>query len=125
MSDKKSSRATAREEADALKAKMSAALEKSLPPPAVESERPPASGNFAVETPRSKATTVAVPVNELAQADDFVSWLRQQSGKRNIGSSTLVRVLLRTPRRDEATLQALREVIALDGRGRRERGSST
>ena len=124
MPDKKSNRAAARVEADALKAKMSAALEKSLPPPAIESERLPAPSRFAEEPSRSKATTVAVPVNELAQADDFVAWLRQQSGKRNIGSSTLVRVLLRTPRRDEATLQALREVIALDGRGRRERGSS-
>lgn len=125
MADQKSSRATAREEADALKAKMSAALEKSLPPPAVEPERSPAPSKFVVETSRSKATTVAVPVGELAQADEFVSWLRQQSGKRTIGSSTLVRVLLRTPRKDEATLQALREVIALDGRGRRERGSSS
>ena len=124
MADKKSSRVTAREEVDALKAKMSAALEKSPPPPAVEPERLPPLGKFVVETSRSKATTVAVPVDELAQADDFVAWLRQQSGKRTIGSSTLVRVLLRTPRRDEATLQALREVIALDGRGRRERGSS-
>ena len=124
MSDQKSSRATARVEADALKAKMSAALEKSLPPPAIEPERLPAPERLTVDPSRSKATTVAVPVNELAQADDFVSWLRQQSGKRNIGSSTLVRVLLRTPRRDEATLQALREVIALDGRGRRERSSS-
>ena len=123
--DKKGSRATARQEADNLKAKMSAALEKSLPPPAAEPERPPLPSGFIAETARSKATTVAVPVDELAQADEFVSWLRQQSGKRTIGSSTLVRVLLRTPRRDEATLQALREVIALDGRGRRERGSST
>lgn len=125
MTDKKSVRAAARQEADALKAKMSAALEKSLPPPAVELARAPLTSGPFVDSPRVKATTVAVPVDELAQADEFVSWLKQQSGKRTIGSSTLVRVLLRTPRKDEATLQALREVIALDGRGRRERGTST
>ena len=113
---------------DPLKSKLDAALSQSLPPPVVEPAQPavPVATLHpkAVELPTrpSRAaviTTVAVPVDELEQADDFVAWLRKESGHRSIGNSTLVRVLLRTTRRDEATIQALREVIALDGRKRR------